>query len=263
MKQRLEYTGAGTVGLIVPRESTTVEPELSVLLPPDTAVLAMKMAEIDAAPFERMRENAREIPKHVAAFGSAPIDVFAYGLTASSYLLPDDEVPTEVDHGGGKVPIVAAAWANRAALAALGVRRIALVSPYWKALTDAAVDYWTRHDIVVESVVTIGPAKAGHIIYGLRASEILAGIQQVATQGIDAILVTGTGAPSLAALAAVQGPGHIPVLSSNFCTGWAVATKLDADTAGRIEDWMSPEAPWKAELRRRYPRSVADLQIGA
>ena len=52
MTPRLEYTSGGTVGLIVPRESTTVEPELSVLLAPEIAILATKMPDIAGTPFE-------------------------------------------------------------------------------------------------------------------------------------------------------------------------------------------------------------------
>jgi maleate isomerase len=255
MTHRPEYATAGTVGLIIPRESTTVEPELSVLLGPDVAVLAMRMADVAGTPFERMRANGRDIPHHVQSFGMTPIDVFGYCLTASSYLGHDRDVVVEVDHAGGKTPVVSAAGSNRAALAALGARRIALVSPYWTELTDTAVAYWVAHGIDVGPVIPIGPAKEGHSIYGLRGAEILEGVRRASMTAVDAILVTGTGAPSLGALAAAQRPDAIPVISSNFCMGWQLATSLDG-TAGGLADWMDPGARWKSELRRRYPAAT-------
>ncbi len=259
MRDVFEYTAKGVVGLLVPQESTTVEPELSVLLGPDVAILSMKMRnEPGAAPFDRMAANGRKIPEYVRDFGSAPIDVFGFGLTATSYILGDGEAPEQVELGGKSAPVVLAASAVKAALREAGAKKIALVSPYWTELTDAAVTHYNTHGLSVEQVVSIGPAKKGHIIYGLRGGEILEGIKAIERSGIDAIVVTGTGAPSLAALAATQSKDGLPIVSSNFALGLAIAQHLDLGKP-RLEDWLSADAPWKVALGQRYPRAVGDL----
>ena len=76
-------------------------------------------------------------------------------------------------------------------------------------------------------------------------------------EGVDAVVLLGTGAPTLGVILDAAGAGAAPVLSSMLCLGWlaiARATRTPADL-GSLSRWISG-APWRAGLQaRRAPRA--------
>jgi glucosamine--fructose-6-phosphate aminotransferase (isomerizing) len=81
---------------------------------------------------------------------------------------------------------------------------------------DAARRYWTAAGIEVRHVerIALGTSDTRGV-YELVSGQVIAALQQLALDGIDAVLVTGTGMPSLAALR--EPLVSVPVVSSNSC----------------------------------------------
>jgi len=127
----LDLGEKGLVGLLTPRENPTVEPEMSVLLPPDTAFLTARMQSGAGEMNARLVDYARDWPRWLDAFGQVPLDAVGFACTGTSYLLgPDDPaLPAEIVHTGRTLPVLTAAGAVEAALRQLGARSLAVVSP--------------------------------------------------------------------------------------------------------------------------------------
>jgi len=251
----LEYGRGGLAGVLTPQANATVEPELSVLLGPDIGVINGRMT--CPAPDLRARLVAyfTEIDAAIAGFADAPMDVIGVACTGASYLI--DRLPDAFRAPwGGPRPVVAAVDAIDQALRGLGARRLAMLSPYPQWLTDACLAYWRALGYEIALVRAPAPiAKGYHPIYAQRSRQAMAVLADIATLDVDAVVISGTGLPTLAAMPRLNRAGGPPVLSSNLCLAWA----LEEILAGRgaaprpVTAWLGPDAPWVQRLRQRYP----------
>jgi maleate isomerase len=219
------------------------------------------MQSAGAAMNDRLVDYGQGIPRWLEAFGQAPLDAVAFACTGTSYLLgpADPPLPETVEHAGRTVPVVTAAGAIGRALAERRVRTIALVTPYPRALTEAAVAYWRGRGFEVASVTALEPAAGYHPIYGQNNASAFAAVAEAREAGADVALVMGTGAPSLAALAvALKRPGP-PVLSSNLCLGWRLSQVLGGEASEPLGAWLAADAPWARRLADRFPAAFAGL----
>lgn len=246
----LHYAPRGLVGLLTPQANTTVEPEFAMLMPPGHTHIAARMVSHADDMDVRLVEYLQNAGQTVAQFANAPITSVALACTGSSYLVGrDDEQRLLADLSARcKLPAFTAATAILDALASLGARRIALASPYPEALTRASIGYWTSHGLSVVKVATAPAAPIAptdtrlfHPIYGLgadAAQRLLDGLGDLRDVDADAVLMLGTGLPSLQPLlranAAAEG---VPVLSSMLCLAWK-AVELAEPGAYSLQDWL-------------------------
>ena len=251
----LEYGHGGLVGILTPQANATVEPELSVLLGPDIGAINGRMT--CPAPDLRARLVAyfERIDEAIATFADAPMDAIGVACTGASYLI--DTVPAAFQRPwDGPRPVVAAVEAIDRALRGLGARRLAMLSPYPKWLTDACLAHWSKLGYEIVLVREPAPIEKGyHPIYAQQSRQATAVLDDVASLGVDAVVISGTGLPTLAALPRLNRAGGPPVLSSNLCLAWALEEILGGRGASPhpITAWLAPDAPWVARLRQRYP----------
>ena len=254
----LEYALGGLVGVLTPQANATVEAEMSVLLSPDVGMIAGRFTcpapDLKArliAYFERMDEA-------IAQFADAPMDAIGVACTGASYLLEEQPAPFRKPWDG-PMPVVSAAAAIEAALRSLGARRIAMLSPYPQWLTDVCMAYWRKQGFDIPVLRQPAPVEAGyHPIYAQRSRQATSVLSDIASLDVDAVLISGTGLPSLAALPRLNAAGGPPVISSNLAVAWG----LEEILAGRggapasIRAWLGQDAPWVARLAARYPRAL-------
>jgi maleate isomerase len=253
---RPDLGAGGTVVLLTPAENPTAEPELSVLLPPDVNLLTARMFVPAGDMLTRLKAYETRLVEWLAPFGEAPLDAVAFACTGSTYLLGSSRRrPAPVERRTGSTPVICAADALGDALENLGARRIILVSPYPAELTGPAADHWRAQGYEVVAVLqSQGAPDAAHPIYGQTAATLLQALRQALSSGpADAVVVMGTGAPSLAAIATASAETSLPILSSNLATAWSVVSKLDGPSDPSIRSWLAPDAPWRQRLWARFP----------
>lgn len=252
MAEPTRYNTAGTVGLLTPQANPVAEIETSILLEPDVTMLVSRMTDDAPSMLDRLKGYTRGLEATLGAFGGAPLDAIGFACTGSSYF-DEDVAKSTVAQAGASLtasPFVAAADAVNDALQELGAQTIALVSPYPDDLTPLAAAYWTRRGYEVAQVVSVPPALGSHPIYGLTAGAIHAPMSTLSSEH-DAVLLMGTGAPTLPVIAAATGR---PVLSSNLCVGWRFAQLLNPSAAPTFTAFA--EGDWRARLRQRFPAAV-------
>ena len=249
---RVAYGSRGLVGLQTPQANTTVEPEMWAMAPPGVAILAARLRSRRPTIAERLVEYFESYPDAVAEFANAPLTAVGFACTGASYLggvAAEDRMLAAIERTRG-APAFTAASAVAAALDALGARRLALVSPYDAALDEASVAYWTArgHDVVTRRSA-FRETDAFHPIYSLAADAARPGIEAVAGADADAIVLLGTGMPTLCAIAETPVVAGKPVLSSMLCLGWrvvAAATGGPADRGALLAFLHDPD--WRARL---------------
>jgi maleate cis-trans isomerase len=106
-------------------------------------------------------------------------------------------------------------------LRALGAERIGLVSPYPDDLTEASIGYWqSRGFAVAECVGAFNTESSFHPIYSLAASSARDGLLALRDKPVEAIVMLGTGMPTLAPIAEAAGWDGPPVMSCMLCLAW-------------------------------------------
>jgi len=241
-----DYGRTGRIGIGTPQANPTVESEFAILLPPAVSMTVTRLTSDAAAPAQRLRDYLLDLAVCLAAFDTFRPDAFGFACTASSYLVEPDEARAVIAACEARFgyPIVTAADAIHRALQRIGARRLALISPYPATLAEAAKRYWRGrgYDLVVAAAGDLAPDADTRGIYALGSDAAAAALARVDLYGVDAVLVSGTGMPSLPLIASA--PAGIPILSSNLCLAAALC---DAVGAGDLLDRHSAAArAWPA-----------------
>jgi maleate isomerase len=237
-----DYGARGRFGLLTPQANPTVEPEFRRLMPDGTELYVARSTSRSPDPRTRLVEYLERLPETVSQFDTLRLRAVAFACTGSSYLL-GAEREAELVRAASTVcgaPVETAALAILRALEQVGARRLYVVSPYPAWLRDAGVAYWRAAGLDVIGTADVPTELVGgrpdtRGIYELQSANAAAALDGLDTRGADAVLLSGTGMPSLALLRA-RATARPPLLSSNLCLAWRLHRYVD--------DWQPrPDAP--------------------
>jgi maleate isomerase len=240
------------MGITVPQANTTVEPEMQALLGSGHTLLTARMNSPSQDSRQRLTDYLDDLARHLGQFDVAPVQVAGFACTGSSYLVGPDEEAARLKSitSACGFPLLSAAHSIRRALAVLGARRIALVSPYPSWLSDAGKAYWKSCGLELTASTGI-PAELldTRNIYKLRTAAVAGILNSLDISGCDAVLLSGTGMPSLRLMAHHTLP--VPVLSSNFCLAWAMRCVIQParHELTLLQEMLAPHAAWRKLIR--------------
>lgn len=215
-----DYGWLGRIGIGTPQANPTVEAEIRRLIPRGVEYFTLRLTSSSDNPSERLKEYLLQLPNFVKTrFAGLQIDAFLYGCTASSYLVdPSIEADILAEASGelNGAPIVPAAHALNAWLQNIDAKSIAIATPYPDWLHAPAESYWQRcgYDVVSKQQIELSSEDTSNI-YFLQSTDARPALEKLAKAGADAIVISGTGMPSLSLLAAAQDI-DIKVISSNY-----------------------------------------------
>lgn len=248
----VEYAPRGLVGVLTPQANTTVEPEMAILTPPGQAFINARLMSDKPTIPERLKDYFNGYGAALRQFANAPIGAVGYACTGASYLAgaeAEDALLGTLSAERG-IPVVTAATAVIDALGALNAQRIALLSPYDSALDDASAAYWTSRGLtVLARVSAYRETSAFHPIYSMSADDAGGALREVADAGADAIVMLGTGMPTLAPIASTPLVGGAPLISCMFAIAWRLFTAARGEPPTRESLIAMLEDPgWRARL---------------
>jgi maleate isomerase len=215
------------MGVVVPATNVTTEAEMADLRPdgvtnatarianPDRTVASdADVAEVRAAMVAGLMGALDTLaparPDHVAI--GVMVENFAGGGAAGEALL--EEAAARVG-----CPVTAPTHASLAALAALGVTRVALLTPFFPAGDAAARAFLEEAGIQVPRVLGLrapGPAAIGRI----TADRLRGAVRELDGPDVQAVLQVGTNLPFAAVALAAEAELGKPVLATNPVTYW-------------------------------------------
>ena len=254
---RLEYAPRGLIGVLTPQANITVEAETAILLPPGFGFVNARLTSSRGTIEERLVDYYDGLEAALGQFANAPVGAVAVGCTGSSYLVGRDreaELAAQWSTRAG-CPVVTSALAVVDALHAIGARRIALVSCYPPDLTEASCAYWQSHGFGIGEIATSFNAESGfHPIYSLNAGDAAEALSDLGGRGDhDAILMLGTGIPTLRPIAEAAGRPGPPTLSCMLCLVWRCVRELEDSPpdAESVAAWARGEG-WSERLAARF-----------
>jgi maleate isomerase len=139
---------------------------------------------------------------------------------------------------GRSTPVVTSAGALIHGLKVLGGKRIALITPYVKPLTELVIGYIEQEGIEVHDSISLGIAD--NLAVGARDALAPAELsKELDTTGVDVIVASAcVQMPSLASIEVIERRTGLPVVSAAVCTAFQMLQRLN----------LSPVAPGAGQL---------------
>ncbi len=251
----VEYAPLGFVGLLTPQANTTVESECGILFPPGVGQLGGRLTSPRATMEERLVDYFESLETAAGQFAGVPLRALGFACTGSSYLAGREREDATLRHLSEQAGchVTSSARSVVEALRAIDACRIGLVSPYPASLTRHSVGYWESRDLIVDAVATIAsdPAGGQHPIYGLGSDAVMRALDELRGR-FDAVVLLGTGLPTLRAILAKPRIGQAPVISCTHALAWRCCHALQgtAPSAASLLEWIAGNG-WRERYRQR------------
>ena len=210
------------IGVIVPSVNTVVEPWFSAVVPAGVTVHAARMfLDNNLTPEALVRMDRDEGLRGVKQIMSCKPASVAYCCTASSIVQGqeyDGRLNYELNHAAG-VPAFTATSGIIEALHAVGAKRIAVCSPYTKAIDDAEHVFFSAAGFEILGSAHLGVADAFKLA-DPTPEEIMQLALKAWHQDADASLITCLNLNSHTVIDALEQRTGKPVITSTQATLW-------------------------------------------
>ncbi len=227
-RQRMPYTldaglaGRARIGLVVLASDHTIEHEFAHLLGlPGVGVYHSRIAndpEINAETLAAMEERLTAAADTLLP--GVEFDVIAYGCTSASMVIGPERVHQRIRAARPGAVCTTPMEAALAALAALGVRRIAFVPPYVDAINRRMRRYFIDQGVAVPVMGSWNLASDNDVARLSPASVREAVLELGAHPSVDAVFVSCTSVRLAAQVESLERELGKPVTSSNHATAW-------------------------------------------
>ncbi|MBS9478550.1 maleate cis-trans isomerase family protein [Ancylobacter radicis] len=212
-----------TIGLVVLGTDQTIEFEFRNLLDlPGVGLYEARLHNDAEITPETLRAiGPRIAPSAALILPGTPVDVIAFGCTSATMLLGEDYVFGEIRKVRPGVACTTPVTAARAALKALGARRIAMLTPYAPEITAGMAKSFVSQGFGVEAYATFD-RRDDRDAACISVESIVAGAERLAREapGIEAIFVSCTSLRVAEAVTRIEAATGLPVTSSNHAMAW-------------------------------------------
>ena len=215
-----DYAIKGRLAVATPQANPTVEAEVRRILPNDVDYCTLRLSSESGDPKTRLIEYLVSLPETIKRqFSGLSVDKLLFGCTASSYLTDEKteknvlSLASEMLDGA---QIITAAEAIKQYFNENSIKRIGILTPYPIWLQEHAEKYWADHglEVVATERVDIGDDDT-YKIYDLSTSDARPGLVSLMKEDCDAVLISGTGMPSLRLISEL-GSTSKKIVSSNY-----------------------------------------------
>ncbi|MEU6575832.1 aspartate/glutamate racemase family protein [Streptomyces sp. NPDC046805] len=232
------------VGVVAPFDFA-LDRELWRWVPDD---VSLHLTRTPFVPVEVSLDLARLVSEHetlgeaVRALTAVEPGVVAYACTSGSFVggIAGERAMGEAMTRAGEVPSVTTSGALLEALAELGVRQVALVTPYTVSVTRALEEYVAEGGAHVTGCVFMGLTR--HIWKVPYREVVEMARTAVRDPGTEALFISCTNLPTYDVIPQLEAELRIPVLSANQVTMWAALRRLGIRAVGPYQALMDESA---------------------
>lgn len=210
--------------------------------------VSLHLTRTPYVPVEVSLDLARLVSEHetlsdgVRTLTAITPEVVAYACTSGSFVggIAGERAMCEAMTRAGTVPSVTTSGALLEALTELGVRRVALVTPYTVSVTRALEQYVAEAGVAVTGCAFMGLTRH---IWKVPYRDV-AGMARraVGRRRADALFISCTNLPTYDVIPQLEAELRIPVLSANQVTMWAALRRLGTRAVGPYQALIDPAA---------------------
>jgi maleate isomerase len=237
-----QMTKTYRIGQIVPSSNTTMETEIPAML------LARQTIRAERFTFHSSRMRMKKVVKEELAamdaesdrcaieLSDARVDVLGYACLVAImamghgyHRVSQKRLHERTIENGGTAPVITSAGALVDALKVIGARRVVVVTPYMKPLTELVVDYIRNEDYEVIDYRAL--EIPDNLEVGRHDPERLPDmVMSMRYQEADAIVLSAcVQMPSLPVIAKVEAMTGKPVVTAAVATTYAMLKQLDLE----------------------------------
>ena len=230
------------IGQIVPSSNTTMETEIPAML------LARQSIRPERFTFHSSRMRMKKVVKEELAamdaesdrcaveLSDARVDVLGYACLVAImamghgyHRVSEKRLQSHTRENGADAPVITSAGALIDGLKAIGARRIVVVAPYMKPLTELVVDYIRHEGFEVTDYRAL--EIPDNLDVGRHDPALLPAIvAQMDTGNVDAIVLSAcVQMPSLPAVPTVEAMTGKPVITATIATTYSILKALQLE----------------------------------
>lgn len=226
------YGRRGRIGLIVPSSNTVCEPEMAALCPEEVVTYSTRILfEPTIEGLKAMKDHVERACLELSSEGICRIIVFC--CTVGSMIGGadyDQEIIHLIEQKAG-VPAMTTTTAVRAALDALGVKRIGVATPYTREINGIEKSLLERMGYDVTTIIGVNedvpPSQFTNEMIGrLLPEEAYRLALQVTDSRNEAIFISCTNFRAIEVIQPLEEKTGKPVITSNQSTMWSALRKL-------------------------------------
>lgn len=213
------------IGVLTPHADIVPESEFTAMAPKGVSIHAARVyfgaykpggtmdPTIAGDPVRRFAEPPF-VDEAAELLAAAPLHAIVYGFTSSSYAA----LKTRLENRTRGIPVIPCAAAVTA-LMALGVTRIALISPPWFSaeMDQQGARYFQGEGF---EVVHSGPAALPSDQQAIQPNELYEWVRSQTPKGAEAVFIGGNGFRAIGTIEALEENLDRPILTANQVAFW-------------------------------------------
>ncbi|MBL1092493.1 maleate cis-trans isomerase family protein [Streptomyces sp. NPDC001739] len=231
------------VGVVAPFDFA-LDRELWRWVPDD---VSLHLTRTPFVPVEVSLDLARLVSEHetldaaVQALCAVSPQVICYACTSGSFVggLAGERAMCAAMAQAGDVPSLTTSGALLEALREIGARRIAVVTPYTKSVTDSLEDYLGEGGITVTGRAYLGLTRH---IWKVPYRDVVDMARAAVVGSADALFISCTNLPTYDVIPQLEAELRMPVLSANQVTMWAALRAIGVRAVGPYQALLDPVA---------------------
>ncbi len=199
-------------------------------------------------PVEVSLDMARLVSEHqtlreaVLALHAVRPESLAYACTSGSFvggIAGEHGMRYAMTDAGAGTPSVTTSGALLDALAEIGARRVAVVTPYTRSVTDSLEEYLAEARVTVTGRSYLGLTRE---IWRVPYRDVVDMAREAVVGDTDALFISCTNLPTYDVIPQLEAELRLPVLSANQVTMWAALRAVGVDAVGPYQALLDPAA---------------------
>lgn len=220
----------GRIGLLALATDLTSETDLRRMLPPTVELFCNRIHHTNPMGLESLREVAADLPRAGRdLLPGLPLDVVVYGCTSGTIAMGEAQTLALLGSVRAAAHATTPVTASLAALAALGARRVSVLTPYRRDVNRALGDYYASRGLELLNVTGL-EMDDDYAMAALAPETIVAAGRRAMADEADALFISCTALRASLAVDALEAALGRPVVTSNQAIAWHALSLIGAPT---------------------------------
>jgi maleate isomerase len=220
------YGWRARVGVILPSLNCTMEPELNRMAPEGVSFHATRLLLAQGTP-DSLKSMADETAAAAKLLATTHVDGILYGCTSGSLIKGlgwDREIIKMIEDAVG-IPSTTTSTAVIDAFEALGVKKVAVATPYIDPVNDMEKVFFEGHGVEVVNIQGLGFTQ-GEELHTVPKGKAYQWGKEVDRPEAECLFISCTDFQALDELEMLERDLGKPVMSSNTASMWAILRTL-------------------------------------